>query len=72
MTIRAPLCWQKIQFLYSRIKYIDIQHHYIKDEVSAGKIELIYVPITKMITYGLVKLLMHVKFHEFLEQMHIT
>lgn len=57
---------------HSRTKHIDIQHHYIGDEVAANRIELSYVPTNEMITDGLAKALTHVKFHGFIEQMRMV
>ena len=57
---------------HSRTKHIDIQHHYIRDEVGAGRIELSYVPTDQMIADGLTKALTHVKFHGFIDQMRMT
>lgn len=51
-----------------RTKHIDIQHHYIRDEIAAKRIELSYVPTGEMIADGLTKPLTHVKFHGFIEQ----
>lgn len=56
---------------HSRTKH-DIQHHYIRDEVSAGRIKVTYMPTTKMIADGLTKPLTNAKFHGFLEQIHMT
>lgn len=57
---------------HTRTKHIDIQHHYIQDEVAAKRIELVYVPTAEMIEDGLTKPLTHAKFHTFVEQIHIT
>ena len=57
---------------HARTKHIGIQHHYIRDEVAEGSIELTYVPTDKMVADGLTKPLTHVKFHGFLEQMQMT
>lgn len=54
---------------HARTKHIDIQHHYIRDEVAAKRIELTYVPTEEMIADGLTKPLIHAKFHTFIEQM---
>ena len=50
---------------HARTKHIDIQHHYIRDEVAAKRIELSYVPTKEMIADGLTKPLTHIKFHGF-------
>lgn len=57
---------------HARTKHVDIQHHYIRDEVAAKKIELSYIPTNEMIADGLTKPLTHVKFHGFVQQMHMT
>ena len=57
---------------HARTKHIDIQHHYIRDEVAAKRIELSYVPTAEMIADGLTKPLTHVKFHGFVQQMHMN
>ena len=57
---------------HSRTKHIDIQHHYIRDEVASQRIQLSYVPTEEMIADGLTKALTHVKFHRFVEQMNMT
>lgn len=56
---------------HSRTKHIDIQHHYICDEVAAQRIQLSYIPTNEMIADGLTKALTHVKFHRFIEQMNM-
>ena len=57
---------------HPRTKHIDIQHHYIRDEVASRRIELSYVPTDQMIADGLTKALTHVRFHRFIEQMNMT
>lgn len=57
---------------HSRTKHIDIQHHYIRDEVAARRIDLTYVPTDEMIADGLTKPLTNAKFHGFLSQMHMA
>lgn len=57
---------------HSRTKHINIQHHYIRDEVASQRIKLFYVPKEEMIADGLTKALTHVKFHCFIEQMNMT
>lgn len=56
---------------HSQTKHIDIQHHYIRDEVAAKRIELLYVPTKQIIADGLTKALTHVKFHGFVHQMRL-
>lgn len=57
---------------HARTKHIDIQHHYIRDEVAAKRIELTYIPTGEMIADGLTKPLTHAKFYTFVSQMQMT
>lgn len=57
---------------HARTKHIDIQHHYICDEIAAQRIELSYVPTSEMIADGPTKALTQVKFHGFIAQMKMT
>lgn len=57
---------------HTRTKYIDIQHHYIRDEIAAGRIDLTYVPTAEMIADSPTKPLTHAKFHEFVKQMRMS
>lgn len=57
---------------HAQTKHIDIQHHYIRDEVAAGRIDLTYVPTAEMIADGLTKPLTQAKFHEFVKQMRMS
>lgn len=57
--------------LHSRTKHIDIQHHYIRDEVQQGRINLIYTSTKDMIADGLTKSLSMTKFYAFLQQMRM-
>ena len=58
--------------LHSRTKHIDIQHHYIRDEVTSGRIDLSYVPTENMIADGLIKVLLNVKYHAFIAQLNMS
>ena len=57
---------------HSRTKHIDIQYHYIRDEISAGRIKLTYVSTEDMVADGLTKPLSHIKFHCFIEQLQLS
>ena len=57
--------------LHSRTKHIDIQHHFIRNEVTEGRIDLTYVPTEHMVADGLTKPLTHVKFFSFIRQLHM-
>lgn len=57
---------------HARTKHIDIQHHYIRDEVAAGRIDLQYIPTSEMVADGMTKALTHAKFHGFVKQMNMN
>ncbi len=57
---------------HARTKHIDIQHHYIHDEVAPGRIDLQYMPTSEMIADGLTKALTQAKFHIFVKQMQMS
>lgn len=52
---------------YLRIKYINIQHHYIRNQVTLKKINLIYVLTNQIIADKLTKTLIYIKFHNFIK-----
>ena len=58
--------------LHSRTKHIDFQHHFIRNEVTEGRIDLIYVSTEQMVADGLTKPLTHVKFFSFIRQLHMN
>ncbi len=53
-------------------KHIDIQHHYIRDEVISGRINLVYTPTELMLADGLTKPLSSVKFLNFIKEMRMV
>ena len=55
--------------LHTRTKHIGIQHHYIRDEVTSRRINLVYTPTEEMLADGLTKPLSHVKFFNFIKQL---
>lgn len=57
--------------LHTRTKHIDIQHHYIRDEVTSGKINLVYTPTELMLADGLTKPLSSVKFLNLIKEMRM-
>ena len=57
---------------HARTKHIDIQHHYIRDEVAVGKIDLQYIPTSDMVIDKMTKALIHAKFHLFVKQLRMT
>lgn len=56
---------------YTKIKYIDIKHHYICEKVDIRQINFQYIITFKMIVDGLTKSLSHIKFHNFIKQINI-
>ena len=50
-------------------KHIDIQHHYICDEVTRRRINLVNIPTIEILTDGLTKPLLYMKFFNFMKQL---
>ena len=50
---------------HARTKHIDIQHHFIREKINEGKIELKYVPTAEQVADGLTKALCKDKFLAF-------
>lgn len=57
---------------HAQTKYIDIEYHYIHNEVAAGQINLQYISTNEMIADGLTKALTHAKFYIFIKQMNMN
>ncbi len=57
--------------LHTRTKDIDIQHHYIRNEVTIRRINLVYTPTELMLADGLTKPLSSVKFLNFIKEMRM-
>ncbi len=53
-------------------KHINIKPDYICDKVAAGRINLQYIPINKIIADGLTKAFTQVKFHIFIKRMNMN
>lgn len=66
---QSSIALAKNPVLHTRTKYIDIQHHYIRDEVTSRRINLVYTPTEEMLADGLTKPLSHVKFFNFIKQL---
>jgi hypothetical protein len=47
---------------YGRVKYIDIQYHFVCKKLAEGRIDLRYVPILEQVADGLIKALYRDKF----------
>lgn len=50
---------------HARSKHIDIQHHYVREQVTAGNVALEFVPTDKQVADGLTKALAKDKFERF-------
>jgi hypothetical protein len=47
---------------HGRVKYIDIQHHFVREKLAEGRINLRYVPTSEQVADGLTKALCRDKF----------
>lgn len=68
---QSSIALAKNPVLHTRTKHIDIQHHYIRDEVTSGRINLVYTSTELMLADGLTKPLSSVKFLNFIREMHM-
>lgn len=50
---------------HTRTKHINIQHHYVREQVTAGNVALDYVPTDRQVADGLTKALSKDKFESF-------
>ena len=57
---------------HNRTKHVDVQHYYIRGELKAERIKVVYTPTEDMIADGLTKPLSHAKFHRFIEQLRLS
>jgi hypothetical protein len=47
---------------HGRVKHIDIQHHFVREKLAEGRIDLQYVPTSEQVADGLTKALCRDKF----------
>ena len=59
---QSSIAMAKNPQFHGRAKHIDIKHHFIRDQVSIGSIELQYCPTNEMLADVLTKGLAHEKF----------
>ena len=52
---------------HARTKHIDIQWHFVREQVEANAVTLQYISMAEMVADGLTKPLAHVKFQQFVK-----
>ena len=55
--------------LHTKVKHVDIHQLWIRQEVAAGRLDVVWVPTDKMLADGLTKTLPRQKFKEFVRQL---
>ena len=65
------LCLAKNPEFYQRTKYIDVKHHFLREHVNKGNIDLWYVTTKEMGADGLTKPLSAEKYAKFVELLRI-
>lgn len=69
-TIR--LVTEEVSRLQTKLRHVDIHNHWIRQEVSAGRIKVEYVQSAEMIADGLTKVLPRSKWEGFLQQLGLV
>ena len=57
---------------HSRTKHIDIQHHFVREKVDSGDVEIIYCPTDNMVADVLTKGLSKEKHNRFMKGMGLV
>ncbi len=57
---------------HSRTKHIDIQWHFVRDQVETGAVQFTWVPTNEMVADGLTKALSNDKFRAFVRQIGLN
>ena len=58
--------------LHTKVKHVDIHQLWIRQEVTAGRLDVVWVPTDKMLADGLTKTLPRQKFKEFVRLLGLT
>jgi hypothetical protein len=68
--IKAPSRWSVTNPEYhGRSKHIGIRHHFIRQELEAGTVTLVYIPTAQQAADGLTKPLGKIAFERFVKQL---
>ena len=57
--------------LNTKLRYVDIYHHWLRQEVQEERIKIDWVPTTSMAADGLMKALPYQKHEAFIEQLNL-
>jgi hypothetical protein len=66
---QGAIALTKNPHLHERSRHIDIKYHYVRDLVERGKVEIKFIPTTKMVVDGFTKPLDRTKFNMFQDQL---
>jgi hypothetical protein len=69
---QGAIALAKNPHLHERSRHIDIKYHYVRDLVEKGKVEIEFIPTTRMVADGFTKPLERTKFNMFQDQLGIV
>ncbi|OHW89539.1 retrotransposon hobase [Colletotrichum incanum] len=69
-TIR--LVTRELVQLQTRLRHVDIHHHWLRQEIAEGRIDVAYTPSAELMADGLTKALPRQKWPDFLQQLGLT